>query len=71
MKKHTDSGFTFDIKEDHAVVTEIEGDPQIVEIPELVDGVPVTELGEYLFSGKNCQLIRIPSGVKKIGRYGF
>lgn len=71
MKKHTDNGFTFDIKENHAVVTEIEGDPQIVEIPELVDGVPVTELGEYLFSGKNCQLIRIPSGVKKIGRYGF
>ena len=30
MKKHTDNGFTFDIKEDHAVVTEIEGDPQIV-----------------------------------------
>ena len=24
MKKHTDSGFTFDIKEDHAAVMEIE-----------------------------------------------
>lgn len=71
MKKHTDSGFTVDIREDHAVVTEIDGDPQIVEIPGQIDGVPVTELGEYLFSGKNCQTIRIPSGVKKIGRYGF
>lgn len=29
MKKHTDSGFTFDIKEDHAAVMEIDGDPQI------------------------------------------
>ena len=36
-----------------------------------IDGVPVTELAEYLFSGKSCQVIRIPSGVWKIGRYGF
>ena len=71
MKKHTDSGFTFDIKEDHAAVMEIDGDPQIVEIPEQIDGVSVTELAEYLFSGKSCQVIRIPLGVQKIGRYGF
>mgnify|MGYP004520019901 CR=1 FL=1 len=71
MKKHTDSGFTFDIREDHAIVTEFDDDIQLVEIPEQIDGVPVTELGEYLFAGKNCQIIRIPSGVKKIGRYGF
>ena len=66
MKKHTDSGFTFDFKEDHAAVMEIDGDPQIVEIPEQIDGVPVTELAEYLFSGKSCQVIRIPLGVQKI-----
>ena len=71
MKKHTDSGFTFDIQGDHAVVMEIDGNPQIVEIPGEIDGVPVTELAEYLFSGKSCQVIRIPSGVWKIGRYGF
>ena len=69
MKKHTDSGFTFDIKEDHAAVMEIDGDPQIVEIPEQIDGVPVTELAEYLFSGKSCQVIRIPFGIWK--SYGF
>ena len=61
MKKHTDSGFTFDIKEDHAAVMEIDGDPQIVEIPEQIDGVPVTELAEYLFSGKSCQVLLISS----------
>ena len=55
MKMHTDNGFTFDIKEDHATVMEIDGDPQIVEIPEQIDGVPVTELAEYLFSGKSCR----------------
>lgn len=71
MKKYSDSGFTFDIRDDHAIVMEMEGDPQVIEIPEAVDHVPVTELAEYLFLGKNCQIIRIPSGVKKIGRYGF
>ena len=65
MKKHTDSGFTFDIQGDHAVVMEIDGNPQIVEIPGEIDGVPVTELAEYLFSGKSCPVIRIPSGVWK------
>ena len=68
MKKHTDNGFTFDIKEDHAAVIEIDWNPQIVEIPEQIDGVPVTELAEYLFSGKSCQVIRIPLGVQKIER---
>ena len=29
MKKYTDSGFTFDIKEDHAAVMEIDGDPRL------------------------------------------
>ena len=35
MKKHTDNGFTFDIKEDHAAVMEIDGDPQICGILEV------------------------------------
>ena len=64
MKKHTDSGFTFDIQGDHAVVMEIDGNPQIVEIPGEIDGVPVTELAEYLFSGKSCQVIRILIKIK-------
>ena len=62
MKKHTDSGFTFDIKEDHAAVMEIDGDPQIGrKFQEQIDGVPVTELAEYLFSGKAVEVIRIPA----------
>lgn len=60
MKKHTDSGFTFDIKEDHAAVMEIDGDPQIVEIPEQIDGVPVTELAEYFFPGKAVRSYGFP-----------
>ena len=67
MKKHTDSGFTFDIKEDHAAVMEIDGDPQIVEIPEQIDGVPVTELAWE--SGKLAVTVFITVGIWK--SYGF
>ena len=68
MKKHTDSGFAATFRGITLWSWEIDGNPQIVEIPGEIDGVPVTELAEYLFSGKSCQVIRIPSGVWKIGR---
>ena len=71
MKKQTDSGFVYEIKGNHVVILTLEGEPQLVEIPEQLEGLPVTELGEYLFSGKKCKEIRIPDSVKKIGRYGF
>ncbi len=50
---------------------EIDGDPQIVEIPEQIDGVPVTELAEYLFPGKAVRSYGFPWESGKIGRYGF
>ena len=59
MKKHTDNGFTFDIKEDHAAVIEIDGNPQIVEIPEQIDGVSVTELNIF-FPGKAVRSYGFP-----------
>lgn len=71
MKIHTDSGFTIEIQKNHGIVTELEGNPQIVEIPREVEGIPITELGAYLFSGKNCQVIRIPQGVKKSADTAF
>ena len=71
MEKYTDGNFSYEIRENHAIVTEMNTDNEIVEIPAQIKGVPVTELGDYLFSGKSCQCVRIPSGVRKIGRYGF
>ena len=55
MKMHTDNGFTFDIKEDHATVMEIDGDPQNYGFPvillimevELLQGA--TESAEWKF----------------------
>ena len=67
----TDNGFTYERQNGHILITELDSDPDIVEIPDEIDGSPVTELGDYLFSGKTCSTIRIPGGVKKIGRYGF
>ena len=67
----TATGFTYERKNDHILITELFGNPEIVEVPPELDGLPVTELGPYLFSGKNCRIIRIPGSVVKIGIYGF
>ena len=58
MEKYTDGNFSYEIRENHAIVTEMNTDNEIVEIPAQIKGVPVTELGDYLFSGKSCQCIR-------------
>ena len=55
MKKQTDSGFVYEIKGNHVVILTLEGEPQLVEIPEQLEGLPVTELGEYLFPEKNVR----------------
>ena len=41
MEKYTDGNFSYEIKEDYAIVTELTGDPEIVEIPEKIKGIPL------------------------------
>ena len=40
-------------------------------IPEEVEGMTVSALGDYVFSGHCCRSVFLPKSVKKIGRYGF
>lgn len=67
----TENGFTYEIKNKEILITEFDGTTDVAEIPDEIEGLPVTELGPYLFSGKSCKSIRIPRKVRKIGRYGF
>lgn len=71
MEVRKTHGFTYEVKENCVTIKEIDGDSDVAEIPQKLDGIPVTGLGEYLFSGKKYETIRIPGGVTKIGRYGF
>nr|WP_294525729.1 leucine-rich repeat domain-containing protein [uncultured Blautia sp.] len=65
------SSFEYEKKGGHVVITALKGDPTVVEVPEVLDGLPVTELKEYLFSGKSLEILYLPDTVRKIGRYGF
>lgn len=65
------SSFEYEKKNGYVVITALKGDPSVVEIPGMLDGLPVTELKEYLFSGKSLETLYLPDTVKKIGRYGF
>lgn len=63
--------FCYTLHDDFAVIESVKEDFPVVEFPKMLEGVPVTELGAYVLSGKNCEEVYIPEGIKKIGRYGF
>lgn len=58
------SSFEYEKKNGYVVITALKGDPSVVEIPGMLDGLPVTELKEYLFSGKSLETF-VPSGYCK------
>lgn len=65
--------FTYVPAEDGAVrITGWSGEGVLLEIPAELDGRPVTEIGEYAFSG-NIALagVTVPEGVKAIGSFAF
>lgn len=45
--------------------------PAVVEIPERIEGCPVTELGAYVLVGSEVEELYLPPQVKKIGAYAF
>ncbi len=56
---------------DHAEIIGCSMDATSVEIPETIDGVPVTVIGMYAFSGAKFTSVVIPDSVKEIGNYAF
>ena len=58
------SSFEYEKKNGYVVITALKGDPSVVEIPGMLDGLPVTELKEYLFFRKKSGDF-VPSGYCK------
>lgn len=56
---------------DHAEITSCEMSATSVEIPESIDGVPVTVIGIYAFQMCKIKSVTIPNSVKEIGHYSF
>ena len=42
-----------------------------VQIPNEIDGEPVTGIGQYAFDSRDIESVTLPSGVTSIGRYAF
>lgn len=62
---------SYTINEGCVCVDKVVNPDAAVEIPEEIDGLPVTELGAYALSGSDIQEIRLPSRMEKIGAYAF
>ena len=58
--------------ENSAVISKYTGNEASVEIPESINGYPVTEIGDSAFKGNfSLKNAEIPDGVKTIGDYAF
>lgn len=63
--------FKYRVFDDYVVIESCKVDFPSVDFPERLEEIAVTELDGYVLSGKNCEEVQIPAGIRKIGRYGF
>ena len=72
-KKRTELGaIKYTVFDDHAELTQYEGDDWTVEIPADIEGVPVTSIGEGAFSGaRYLDELEIPEGIEDIRASAF
>lgn len=61
----------YEFQNNQVIITGYSSSEHLVEVPELIEGLPVTELSAYAFSGTMVEEIYLPKTVKKIGRYAF
>ena len=63
--------FSYTKYSDHAVINFCDMSATSAEIPESIDGVPVTEIGIYAFQMSSIKSVTIPDTVKEIGHWAF
>lgn len=56
---------------DHVEISNCEKSATSVEIPESIEGLPVTVIGLYAFQISKIESVTIPNSVKEIGHYAF
>ena len=76
MEMHYEDGagtsLSYQKKEDHIVITGCQAKAAKAEVPEFLEGLPVTEIGKKAFLGcKRLGTIRLPKTVTAIGEWAF
>lgn len=60
--------FTWETQDDGtAIITEYVGESKHVMVPDMIDGIPVTALGEKAFYEKSVTTVVVPDGISTIG----
>ncbi len=68
----SESNFTYTIINDEATIIGFTGEPVYIEIPETLEGCPVTQIRDNaFFCCTSLKQISLPSGIKKIGHHTF
>ena len=69
----TDDGYYYKITEEETVtITKYDGTDTVLMIPDSIDGLSVTSIGERAFENcRNIESVTIPQGVEKIETYAF
>ncbi|MBR3630081.1 MAG: leucine-rich repeat protein [Oscillospiraceae bacterium] len=57
--------------EDHASISGCKAGVSAVEIPDSIEGVPVTYIDDYAFDCSDVTSVSIPAGITSIGNYAF
>lgn len=52
-------------------ITGFTGSEKRIEVPDHLEGLPVTEIGAYAFSDSRITLLDLPASVRKMGRYAL
>lgn len=65
------SSYAFNVYDDHAVLTKVEGSATEITIPAECQGKPVTEIGESVLSGTSIKSVVVPDSVTKLDTSAF
>lgn len=63
--------YTYSVKDDEVTITKYTGDAKDIRIPETIEGMPVTKIGDRAFENKNLTSVEFPDSVTFIGFRAF
>lgn len=71
VQAENNNGLEYKIVNEEAVITGYTGTDGIVNIPDTIDGYPVTKIDRSAFEGTDITDVTIPAGLKSIGYLAF